>query len=306
MGQIDDFILAQVNSQLVEGEQIAYVGLVRQPVKTNTLGVPQIYEDWLCGATNFRIFLFLTEPSGVFSLTPKPMRIEDRVWWYQDLREVTTGTVTGVGDGVTIGLIPHEPLGPFAGKAKRYDAVSKAQGCDSQVNLHQHLGPWLQQQVAAGAFPMDAARQATVAAHYEQQRLEAEQKMQADAEKRRQRDEKIDRAKEKLKGGLGLLIAAIVALLATGGAAAMTFNEHSRIAEYQNMASDAEVSAKSGSYGARERARQAGRAVRLHKKKSSIQTMTYVYGVGTVLMLLFTVLATVLYIRKRKAAPAPA
>jgi hypothetical protein len=183
MGQIDDFLNAQVSPQLVQGEQIMWFGHARRPYRFNKLGVPSHYEDWLATATNLRLILFQTDAGGVITPKPKPMCKEVREWWYQELKQVHCANVEGLTQARYFSPIPHEPLGPYEGEAKRYDVFPTVTGVDGQGNFFGQYGAWLQQQVAAGAFPMDAERQARVQAHEQQKALEAEQQRQQKAER---------------------------------------------------------------------------------------------------------------------------
>lgn len=188
MGQIDDFLSAQVGPQLLPGEQIMGFGCVRWPDKLNVIGTPERYEEWLATATNLRLILFKTENSGVFNILtvkPKPMNKETRVWWYQEIQQVQLGSVQGIGNGVFMSLVPYEPLGAYEGKARRYDMFPAAEGCDGHAQFVAQFRTWLQGQVAAGAFPMDEQRRAQIAAHGERLRQQAEQKRLAAEERAR-------------------------------------------------------------------------------------------------------------------------
>jgi hypothetical protein len=184
MGQLDDYLRGQVTPQLIPGEQIMGMAALRRPLSFNLLLVPEKYEEWLATATNMRLILFRTEGSGLFNVLTvklKPKCLEVHQWWYQELREVTLGTVNGMGSGVSLGMVPHEPLGPVKGESRRYDIFPQAEDLDGHAQFYAQYRGWLQQQVAAGAFPMDAQRQAVVAEHKEKIRLEEERKRKASA-----------------------------------------------------------------------------------------------------------------------------
>ena len=139
--------------------------------------------------------------------------IETHQWWYQELRQVALGTVNGLGSGVWFGLVPHEPLGPLQGRSRRYDMFPQAEGLDGHGQFYAQFRQWLQQQVAAGAFPMDAQRQALVAEHREKLRLEEERKRKAAEERKRKALAVWTAVRPYVPGGVG----ALVALLLGGG-----------------------------------------------------------------------------------------
>ena len=215
MGQLDDYLRGQVTPQLMPGEQIMGMAALRRPLSFNLLQVPEKYQEWLATATNMRLILFRTEGSGLFNVLTvklKPKCLEVHQWWYQELREVTLGTVNGMGAGVSLGLVPHEPLGPVKGESRRYDMFPQAEDLDGHAQFYAQFRQWLQQQVAAGAFPMDAQRQAVVAEHKEKIRLEEERKRKAAEERKRKASAAWTTIRPYVPGGIGLLFA-----LALGG-----------------------------------------------------------------------------------------
>jgi hypothetical protein len=188
MAHIDDYLRAQVTPQLSAGEQILGFGVVRRPYKFNPIGVPTHYEEWLATSTNLRLILFRTKGEGLFNVLtvrPQALNLETRIWWYEDLREVTQGNVTGIGAGIIMGLCPHKPLGPYEGEGRRYDIFPAAEGLDAHATFYAQFRPWIMQQVASGAFPMDAERRAKVEAMLERERAEAERKRQLAEERKR-------------------------------------------------------------------------------------------------------------------------
>jgi hypothetical protein len=304
MGHIDDYLRAQVTPQLGPGEQIMGMGHVRHPMQVNVIGVPERYEEWLATATGQRLILFRTESGGVLTTKPKPLCLEVKQWWYQELAQVTLGNVAGVGGGLFFGLVPHEPLGPFGGSAKRYDAFPNAEGLDGQQAFYGQFRTWLQQQVAAGAFPMDAERRALVEQHRIRKAAEAEAERQRAEQRRAQRQAAFGKIASGLRGPVLWLIGAVVLVLAAGGCLFNAYLEYDRIGFYEQMAKSSDESSKSIAYDKAEQKRQAGLAKEDRAKIPQLQLSAVIYGVAGVVLLLGSIALVVVWTKKRKAVRA--
>jgi hypothetical protein len=175
VGRIDQFLMQHVSSGLEPGESIQAMGLLRDPVVINIMGVPQRYEDYLGVATDRRLIVFETETSNLLGVSVKPVARNPVEWRYDELAEVRIAPVAGLivhsgGIAHAVALVPHPNCGPKAAKhpvdhpsiAERYDIYVKIDDIDGQGAFCQQFPQWLQRQVAAGAFPMHPEKRAAI------------------------------------------------------------------------------------------------------------------------------------------------
>ncbi len=186
-------------SGLHPGEQVLGLGHVRQPQRFNRLGVPQLYVHWLAVATSSRLILFRTEAGGMFESAPHPVAKDSLVWPYDEIARVELGTVEGLnvhsgGQALWFRLVPHPLAGPGAGDAIRYDVFPAAEGLDDQRRFVGTFPAWLAQQVAAGAFPMSADKQAQMRARLARQEADLAARRENEHARVRRQEEAIRRA----------------------------------------------------------------------------------------------------------------
>ncbi len=170
MGAIDDFLRAYVAPGLAQGEQVLGFMHARNPIRFSGLGVPAIYDEWLAVATSSRLVFFRTENDFLGNpkaLVPGHLTL---VWSYDEIARVELGSVEGLTTAVFFTLVPHPMCGPEPGQAYRYDLFGSSGGLDDHARMRAAFPMWLQQQVAAGAFPMSmeksTALQARIAAEH--------------------------------------------------------------------------------------------------------------------------------------------
>jgi hypothetical protein len=166
------------------------------------------FRDWLATATNLRLILFRTETSELLEVKPKPLCLEVEQWWFADLAAVSTGYhANPLYPDYFLDLTAHFGLGPKGdGEPRRYLIPVKIPSVSTQEQIGASFAPWLRQQVAAGAFPMDPERRARV------ERAHADRQARQQAQQHRAAE-----SRARLRANLPGLIAWLVMLVGLGG-----------------------------------------------------------------------------------------
>ncbi len=167
MGQLDDYIVAQVTPMLQPGESIGFFGAAENYPRYNPLGNPVGNPRILLVAvTEKRLFLLESEGSGMMGGgPPKPMHSSVEVWDFAAVRSVSYKWYGGLHKAHGLIMSPHDGLGPLQGKGRRIDIKREIEGCDAQANLCDQFPAWLQGQVEAQGFgPPPPPEQPTAAA----------------------------------------------------------------------------------------------------------------------------------------------
>lgn len=297
MAEIDDFLPSVLAQHLAEGERVGFAGYVMRPLKLNALKVPEAYDHgWLAVATQTRLLLFKTKGQGTMGRRPQPLAESVVEWSYHDLEEVVLGNISGITTGKWFYVRPHPGLGPFPPKiygdeeswGARYDFYPTCDNWDAHANFFAGFGPWLSGQVAAGAFPLDAARGAKVAAHKAKRDAETAERLRLAEEARQRRAEAMAKAGaglRKLFGGFKgppiWIVLALVLTLGSLGSCGMSGYQHfDRIPSHEGFIRRAQEPVPDF-YNEHERKRQQDKNASLlserSEKLSSSKTMRWLY-----------------------------
>ena len=207
MGHIDDFLVNHVRAHLGAGETVQICAHAREPSNFNLAGAPARNEPWLLVATNYRLFMFKTEVSGMWENHPKPVATDPKVFPFDELASVTTktmhyGQAVPGGPAKMLLLTPHPRLGPDRGEPVRFDLYGVAEGLDQQARFRGEFPEWLAHQVANGAYPMDPARYQAIMAQAQQEWAAREERNRAAAAKAAETQKKMAKAARPIAAGL--------------------------------------------------------------------------------------------------------
>lgn len=167
MGLIDEYVRAQTEPNLRPGESIRGIGYGFTHGKFSVLGTPEDEATYyLLAATDQRLVLLKARvKKGLSGVELLPTHFGTEVWDYADLSQVEhkLGNPGALSASMLVRLIPQWGKGPRWRDDKHVDLrltasslhlfISKIDlGMPDQPRIHETFGPWLRQQVMAGAF----------------------------------------------------------------------------------------------------------------------------------------------------------